>query len=233
MLEPIDPIESFRPNPEARCVCGKAKLFKECCGSVSSDRQPPAGVILKKRFLPDELCDRLIAYVAKQGEVSDLATYVDNADKDKDPSAIKPIVTKDRVTSRVELSDKQLTIDKWVANIFHKVVAKQIKKKIRSYTPPDLMRYSAGGYYKPHADSELFDPSVGVWKKVLDRDFSLLLYLNNDYEGGALHFTYFNYTYQPTKGDLLVFPSDHLYLHEAQMVKSGLRYVIVSWANTK
>jgi predicted 2-oxoglutarate/Fe(II)-dependent dioxygenase YbiX len=95
------------------------------------------------------------------------------------------------------------------------------------------MRYTKGGYYKAHSDADIFDSKTGVWKKVLDRDYSLLLYLNDDFEGGAVHFTHFNYTFKPRKGDLLIFPSHHLYLHEAQLVESGVRYVIVSWANLK
>ena len=42
--------------------------------------------------------------------------------------------------------------------------------------------------------------------------------------------TNFNYTYRPRKGDLLFFPSDHRYLHQAETVTSGARYAIVSWA---
>ena len=58
-------------------------------------------------------------------------------------------------------------------------------------------------------------------------------YLNNDFEGGAVRFEHFNYTFFPEKGDLLIFPSDYLYLHEALLVTAGVRYVIVSWANVK
>ena len=68
--------------------------------------------------------------------------------------------------------------------------------------------------------------------KKADRDVSLLIYLNNDFEGGDLRFNYFNYTFSPRKGDVVLFPSDHRYMHEAQLVSKGTRYVIVSWGST-
>lgn len=231
MLDPIDPIESFRPDPDAKCLCGKKRRFADCCGSKKTDRDLPYGLILKKKFLSDNVSDKLIKYVEKQADASDLAIFTENSKDAKE--SLSTVVNSDRVTSRIELGDRQSIIDKWVADIFHKFVAKRVGKKIRTFTKPDLMRYTKGGYYKAHSDSEIFDSDEGIWKKVLDRDYSLLLYLNDDFEGGGVRFEHFNYTYHPEKGDLLVFPSDHLYLHEALLVTAGVRYVIVSWANFK
>lgn len=226
----IDAVESFRPAANSRCLCGKKVSFDQCCGSTKSDRPPPKGVFLRRNFLPSEKCDRLVRFAESNGDASDLAVF----SKEPNSSAeIKTAVNSDRVSMRLDLGDKQATIDKWVADIYHKFLAKKIGKSIRGFSLPDLMRYEQGGYYKLHADSELFDKEIGAWKKVLDRDYSLLLYLNSDYEGGAIHFEHFNYTYQPQKGDLLIFPSDNLYLHEARLVTSGRRYVIVSWATVK
>jgi hypothetical protein len=226
----LDPIESFRPDANAVCVCGGAKLFKNCCGSSAIDRKPPAGMILQKAFLPADTCGKLVEFVTKQSASGPLKVVAKNSSVTK---AVHDVVNNDRVTTRIDLQAGQAKIDKWVADIFYKLLAKKIGKKIRSYSSPDLMRYTSGGYYKPHSDSELFDKNTGKWNKVLDRDYSLLLYLNDDFEGGAVHFTHFNYTFKPRKGDLLIFPSHHLYLHEAQLVESGVRYVIVSWANLK
>ena len=58
-----------------------------------------------------------------------------------------------------------------------------------------------------------------------------MLYLSDDFEGGAVAFTKLGYTVQPKAGMLVAFPSDERYLHEAQPVISGTRYAIVSWAS--
>ena len=231
MLDSIDPIESFRPDPDGKCLCGKKLRFADCCGSSKTDRALPYGLILKKKFLSDDVADKLVGYAEKQSTASDWAIFTESDEGAQE--SLSTVVNSDRVTSRIELGDKQSIIDKWIADVFYKLLAKHVGKKIRSFTTPDLMRYTRGGYYKAHSDADIFDPKMGIWKKVLDRDYSLLLYLNNDFEGGAVRFEHFNYTFFPEKGDLLIFPSDYLYLHEALLVTAGVRYVIVSWANVK
>lgn len=53
--------------------------------------------------------------------------------------------------------------------------------------------------------------------------------LNTDYEGGE--FVMFEDTKIDLKaGDIVVFPSNYLYPHQVNPVKSGVRYSFVSWA---
>tara|TARA_R110001592_G_scaffold357971_1_gene661924 strand:- start:2132 stop:2692 length:561 start_codon:yes stop_codon:yes gene_type:complete len=57
---------------------------------------------------------------------------------------------------------------------------------------------------------------------------SLLIVLNDDYEGGE--FVMFkNVEYKFKAGDLLIFPSNFLYPHRVNPVKKGTRYSVVSW----
>ena len=79
MLEPIDPIESFRPDANARCVCGKKDLFKNCCGSSAVDREIPAEIMIAKSFLPSVTCDKLVKFVSTEADSSDLAVFVSSA----------------------------------------------------------------------------------------------------------------------------------------------------------
>ncbi len=62
------------------------------------------------------------------------------------------------------------------------------------------------------------------------------MYLNDDYEGGGLSFVYTEdptdptkyqkFDYQPTKGDILVFPSGENYYHGVKKLISGDRYIV-------
>ena len=131
---------------------------------------------------------------------------------------------------QVELDEKQLLVDALMRKIYYSVIQKQLRLKIRTIPQTDLMCYSSGGYFQAHADSEFFDAAQGKWRRVADRDFSLLLYLNDDFEGGDVIFNRFNFRYRPCAGDLLVFPSHRVYTHEVEKITSGRRYVIVSWA---
>ena len=61
-------------------------------------------------------------------------------------------------------------------------------------------------------------------------DYSSLLYLNDDYEGGELFFPEFDLTIKPKLGDLITFPTNSMYLHAVKEVKCGTRYTIqLSW----
>ena len=141
MLEPIDPIESFRPDANARCVCGKKDLFKNCCGSSAVDREIPAEIMIAKSFLPSVTCDKLVKFVSTEADSSDLAVFVSSANDTSNP---QEVVNSDRVTSKIDLKDKQKIVDKWIADIFHKVVAKKTGRKFRNISAPDLMRYMPG-----------------------------------------------------------------------------------------
>jgi len=84
-----------------------------------------------------------------------------------------------------------------------------------------------------HADSQNMDVANRTWSKIIDRDLSLLIYLNDGYEGGELSFYKLNYQIRPRAGAVVLFPSDHRFLHQAETVKKGVRYAIVSWASVK
>ena len=92
----------------------------------------------------------------------------------------------------------------------------------QTYGPAPL---DDGGHHAVEQDDE-----HGVFYKVLDRDISLLLYLNDNYEGGKLKFTRLNYTYKPKAGDLVFFPSNHIFTHESTPLTVGVKWAIVSWA---
>lgn len=96
---------------------------------------------------------------------------------------------------------------------------------------PQFLRYDVGDYYDAHNDSEnIVDNKL---KRVAERDISLLLYLNDDFEGGELEFTLLGLTIKPKAGMLIAFPSYLEFEHKVHPVKKGTRYTIVSWIATK
>jgi hypothetical protein len=58
-----------------------------------------------------------------------------------------------------------------------------------------------------------------------DLAFSLVAYINDDYEGGEIHFPNQNITVKPKAGSLIMFPSQLPYLHEVKPIISGTRYM--------
>lgn len=83
-----------------------------------------------------------------------------------------------------------------------------------------LLKYEVGTMYNQHYD---------CGPKQSHRVFSIICYLNDDYEGGELEFPYLDLTYKPSAGDVIVFPSNYTFSHIAHPVTSGTKYSLVTW----
>jgi hypothetical protein len=58
-----------------------------------------------------------------------------------------------------------------------------------------------------------------------DLAFSLVAYINDDYEGGEISFPNHNVSIKPKAGSLIMFPSQEPYIHEVKPITSGTRYM--------
>lgn len=155
---------------------------------------------------------------------------------DRDASTADNIVRVEdprRVAERVSLDDRRSEITQIIKTAFVELADRFLGQALNWYESPELMRYRPGGLYVDHADSQNMDPDTHQWTKVIDRDLSLLLYLNDDFEGGELFFNHFRYSLRPRAGMAVLFPSDNRYMHAAKQVTQGERFVIVSWAAAK
>ena len=99
---------------------------------------------------------------------------------------------------------------------------------------PQLLVFKPGGHYKPHVDGEALwnSPDGPIWKKSVDRDLSVIFFLNDggkDFEGGDLVFPDCGIRIRPEKGMMICFPSNRFYVHGVEPVTKGTRYSIVSW----
>lgn len=62
--------------------------------------------------------------------------------------------------------------------------------------------------------------------------FANVMYVNDDFIDGELHFPKIDITFKPKKGDLIVFPSDDDYLHGVRPVGKGpVRYALPAFVN--
>jgi len=87
----------------------------------------------------------------------------------------------------------------------------------------DLLKYSPGGKYEVHADHFTNAP----------RHLSIIMNLNDEYEGGDLIFTDQREQeikrFKLSKGTIVFFPSNFMYPHSIQPITKGERYSIVAW----
>ena len=87
----------------------------------------------------------------------------------------------------------------------------------------DLLKYKVGGKYEVHIDQYTNIPRV----------LSIIMNLNDEYEGGDLVFT--DQQSNEIKkiklgmGSIVFFPSNFMYPHTIKPITKGTRYSIVSW----
>ena len=87
----------------------------------------------------------------------------------------------------------------------------------------DLLKYTPGGKYEIHTDHYTSTP----------RHLSIIINLNDTYEGGDLIFTDQQNKeikrLKLDKGSIVFFPSNFMYPHSIQPITKGTRYSIVAW----
>jgi len=191
---------------------------------VARDAFPP-GFLFVQNFLTPEVCDRLVAECeALPGIKQGVAAGGD------DLSTVHSDV---RISETVDIHKLKTDVFDLVRRAYAETVAPNYGVEIEWFERPEILRYRVGGEYKPHSDAENWFADERKWKRVIDRDISILIYLNEGFVGGEIAFPNFGMQLQPKRGLLIAFPSDARYLHTARPLISGVRYALVSWSAVK
>lgn len=90
--------------------------------------------------------------------------------------------------------------------------------ELRYWEAMNLVKYGPGEHFQEHHDHG-YSYNCTV---------SLVLYLNDDYEGGEIYFRLQDLMVKPDAGDLFIFPSNFMYPHRAMPVESGTKYSLVT-----
>jgi hypothetical protein len=89
---------------------------------------------------------------------------------------------------------------------------------LRYWEAFNFIKYEKGDHFQYHHDHG-FSYNCTV---------SLVGYLNDNYEGGGLHFQHQDILYTPVAGDVVIFPSTYMYSHRAMPVNEGTKYSLVT-----
>lgn len=87
----------------------------------------------------------------------------------------------------------------------------------------EVLRYDIGEKFDEHIDSIYGHPIFG------GRQASMLIYLNDDYEGGETRFLRQGIQLKPPAGSVCLFPPFYTHPHSGQPVLSGTKYIVVAW----
>jgi predicted 2-oxoglutarate/Fe(II)-dependent dioxygenase YbiX len=165
-----------------------------------------------------------------------LASLLYTQSKVRQAETVDEDSTRKSIWRETEIVDPENSADRLlelVRTLFRDEAEPFYGRSLRSLETPHVLRYSVGSYYRPHADSDKLNVDTQRWEKKIDRDLSLLLYLDDDYSGGEITFPNFDFKIRPNAGTLLMFPSDCRYLHGVLPVTDGIRHTIVSWCALK
>ena len=185
----------------------------------------PPGFFMMQNYLDLAACRALVS------ECERLPGIVQGVARGEDD--VSSVLSEIRISETVDIFKLKTDVVSLVRELFVKTVAPHYGVEFEWFERPEILRYKPGGLYKPHSDAENWFAEDRTWKRVVDRDVSILLYLNDGFTGGEIAFPNFGLQAPPQPGMLMAFPSDARYLHTARPVQSGVRYALVSWAAVK
>ena len=170
-----------------------------------------------KKILPEEFNKLLVPLIDKKA-VKDLAVAA-NPNNENIRSVKGHHLSFDTPTDMFYWNLIKMQIERM--HPFYKSKFKQITSdKVNQI---DLLKYSVGGKYDIHVDNCYLNT----------RTLSVIINLNDDYEGGDLLF--FNQEGKEIKrlklerNSIVFFPSNFMYPHMIEPITKGTRYSIVAW----
>jgi predicted 2-oxoglutarate/Fe(II)-dependent dioxygenase YbiX len=118
-----------------------------------------------------------------------------------------------------ETNERLISINKRVRNAIvnsSKDYANEHNIDLGYLTPISIAKYSTGKEMGSHIDSYDDERSPVL---------SVVLYINDNYDGGELYFKGQEVLIKPTAGSLIAFPSVDPYYHQSMVVTKGLKYM--------
>jgi predicted 2-oxoglutarate/Fe(II)-dependent dioxygenase YbiX len=160
-------------------------------------------------------CDAIIKY-ARSRDWS--AASVGEERNGTHRSAVKSEYRVAQSFSPSQRSKIKREFDRKLNSLIKPFVRRVWRVNLSEHSGTHIVRYSPGGFYVTHADAGL---------DLMNRYFTVLCYLNEDFEGGQTSFPSLAWRITPKTGTAVIFPST--YLHRGEPVLTGQKYILVSW----
>lgn len=195
---------------------------------------PLSYVLVKPNIINEQGLKEIREHI-ENTEKTDLSVF--DPQKSNETGGKEWIVDKKmRDTQHVEMGSLYPKIVDLFRNTVKEIINPFYGIEIHQSEVPQILSYGIGGHYCPHIDGESLWKAPNeevIWKKSIDRDISIVMYLNDDFEGGDFVFPDLKIRVRPEPGMMVCFPSNHHYKHGVEPVTKGKRYSIVCWAQVK
>jgi hypothetical protein len=128
-----------------------------------------------------------------------------------------------------------------VIQLAHTRITTAIGAPVSHQEPTNVLHYAPGQEYRPHYD--FIDPGVAHFARELQtvgqRTITFLIYLNDDYEGGATAFPRLDWSFKGRAGDALAFWNvtdgrpDPRTLHAGTPTTNGVKWLFSKWVRDR
>lgn len=121
------------------------------------------------------------------------------------------------------------------------LVSATVGRRLCFLYEPYLRKYPPGSYLNMHADAEGYYGEIAQPLKNYDpknpmsevlNEYSSILYLNSEFDGGELYFEELDLLIKPEANQLVFFPSGAEFRHEVRTITNGDRYTLASFYTT-
>lgn len=149
-----------------------------------------------------------------------------NAERQFGRTDVENLIKEGLVQVTEEWMDKTLSLKWETSNLFTQRIVNILNfdKNVMFDGIGTIQRQYSGVKLTEHVDNHS-DPGI---------KYAVVIYLNDDYNGGEVFFSKLNFETKPPKYSMLLFPSGEEYWHGVKPVKDGpVRYVMPSFARIK
>lgn len=173
-----------------------------------------------ERFLSDDECDKLISMIQSNNQKSTVVLGGTN----------KSGYDSSRTSSTSNLAQTDLVKD------VKQRIANKLNLRVNQGESLQGQLYNEGEYFKPHNDWFGFEAMKTHGQVGGQRTHTLMIYLNDDFEGGETNFPNKSISVAPKKGKAVWWRNtldsgqgDPKSLHEGSTVTKGSKYIITAW----
>lgn len=183
-------------------------------------------------FLSQDACDKMLDQIKNSDDFEEAGLRKDFASSYKNENTRKTNIFKISQNTQVFYDE---------AFAAHKSKIEQFfAKAITTSTQIQALGYGEGFFYKSHSDDSSFlvdknQNLVGFKLVAPNRKITTVAFVNDDFEGGELEFSFLKISdgspvvFKPRKGSLIAFASNSYFTHEVRIITQGFRLSLVQW----
>ena len=182
-------------------------------------------IIIRNRIVPNEISEELMMIAAADQSPDKATTIKRSKDGGKEPQLDEKVRNTDWHGIPEELHNN---LEQAIAGTYKQWMQPRYNCEFKNYEPVQFLGYPPGGHYLTHVDGESAEG-----ERIVERDISIIYYLNEEFGGGELEFPELGLTIKPKRGMMIAFPSYKEFAHRVHPVTWGHRYSLVSWVATE